>query len=296
MRPRFCVLFVCFTALAAIAGEGVAPQAVGPGTNSRPLSATPGDPQQGATADRAVRPLIQAHAHNDYEHPRPLLDALDLGFCSVEADIWLSEGQLLVAHDRANLKPERSLQGLYLDPLRARIRSRGGRVYADGPTCTLLIDVKSDAVPTYAILRNVLRAYADILTEFTPTNTTTRALTVVLTGNRATEMVAAESVRQVALDGRLTDLESNLTTNLCPLISDNWQSHFTWRGDGPLPAAEREQLQQYVQRAHEQRRRLRFWGVPDSRAGWRELQRAGVDLIGTDDLPGLAGFLGEAGR
>jgi hypothetical protein len=29
--------------------------------------------------------LTRAHAHNDYHHPRPLLDALDHGFCSVEA-------------------------------------------------------------------------------------------------------------------------------------------------------------------------------------------------------------------
>ena len=46
------------------------------------------------------KPLIQAHSHNDYEHQRPLLDALDCGFCSVEADIYLVEGKLLVAHDR----------------------------------------------------------------------------------------------------------------------------------------------------------------------------------------------------
>jgi hypothetical protein len=32
------------------------------------------------------------------EHTRPLLDALDQGFCSVEADIWLSKEGLLVAH------------------------------------------------------------------------------------------------------------------------------------------------------------------------------------------------------
>ena len=37
--------------------------------------------------------LERAHAHNDYEHPRPLFDALDHGFKSVEADIWLVELQ-----------------------------------------------------------------------------------------------------------------------------------------------------------------------------------------------------------
>src|SRR5262245_58578952 len=43
-------------------------------------------------ADAPTTPLRQAHAHNDYEHPRPLFDALDQGFCSVEADIYLVDG------------------------------------------------------------------------------------------------------------------------------------------------------------------------------------------------------------
>src|ERR1051326_8803322 len=87
-------------------------------------------------------PLTRVHAHNDYEHKRPLFDALEHGFCSVEADIYLVDGQLLVAHNRYQVKTNRTLQSLYLDPLRERIRKNGGRVYAGGPECTLLIDLK----------------------------------------------------------------------------------------------------------------------------------------------------------
>src|SRR5690349_308307 len=88
-----------------------------------------------ATAIEAAepKPLPHAHAHNDYEHARPLFDALDRGFCSVEADIWLVDGALLVAHDKKDLKPARTLQSLYLDPLRERTKSNGGRVYPDSP-------------------------------------------------------------------------------------------------------------------------------------------------------------------
>ncbi len=39
-------------------------------------------------APGGLRPLTRAHAHNDYEHKRPLWDALDRGFGSVGADIW----------------------------------------------------------------------------------------------------------------------------------------------------------------------------------------------------------------
>ena len=43
-------------------------------------------------ADEPPKPLGQAHAHNDYYHKRPLLDALSHGFCSVEADVFLKNG------------------------------------------------------------------------------------------------------------------------------------------------------------------------------------------------------------
>ena len=61
-----------------------------------------------------LTPLMQAHAHNDYHHKRPLLEALDHGFCSVEVDIFLVGGSLLVGHDRGELKPGKTLQSLTL--------------------------------------------------------------------------------------------------------------------------------------------------------------------------------------
>jgi hypothetical protein len=236
-------------------------------------------------------PLLQAHSHNDYEHARPLLDALDQGFCSVEADIWLVEGQLLVAHSRLAVKKGRTLQALYLDPLQARIRQNEGRVFRGGPPCMLLIDVKSDAEATYTVLRGVLRSYADILTAFTPTNTITTALTIVLSGNRAIDVLAGEPLRYAGIDGRLPDLETNASPHLIPLVSDNWTKHFKWRGKGAFPESERRKLKETVALAHQQGRRVRFWAAPDDLAGWTELKEAGVDLINTDRLPELRAFL-----
>jgi len=61
--------------------------------------------------------ITDGFAHNDYEHTRPLLDALALGFCAVEADVFLTNGLMLVGHDPRDLTPTRSLTNLYLDPL-----------------------------------------------------------------------------------------------------------------------------------------------------------------------------------
>src|SRR6478672_10049819 len=73
------------------------------------------------------QPLERAHAHNDYEHTRPLFDALDHGFTSVEADVWLVDGQLFIGHDAPD--PTRTLQSLYLDPLRRVVHANGGTAY-----------------------------------------------------------------------------------------------------------------------------------------------------------------------
>jgi len=59
------------------------------------------------------------HAHNDYEHTRPLLDALESKFESVEADLWLDGTDLGVSHNGAPFKG--SLKSLYLDPLAERL-------------------------------------------------------------------------------------------------------------------------------------------------------------------------------
>jgi hypothetical protein len=244
-----------------------------------------------AVCARAADPLPQAHAHNDYEHKRPLLDALDHGFCSVEADIYFTNGALLVAHDADKVDPKRTLEALYLDPLRQRVNQNGGRVYSNGPPFMLLIDFKTEAKSTYAAVQPVLEKYREMLTKFTSAETRTGAVTIVLSGNRPINAVAAERERWVGIDGRLPDLDESPSPHLVPLVSDNWTKYFQWRGQGTLSESERAQLKAIVGRTHAAGHKIRFWAVPDTEAGWRAMREAGVDLINTDNLAGLQKFL-----
>jgi hypothetical protein len=236
-------------------------------------------------------PLARAHAHNDYLHRRPLLDALGHGFTSVEADIYLIDGHLLVAHDQDKAWATNTLQALYLDPLLARAKLNKGRIYPEGPVFTLLIDVKSEAEATYSVLKEVLKPYQKMLTRFSNDSIETNAVTIVLSGNRAQAAVAAEKIRFVSIDGRLPDLDTKVSRCLMPLVSDNWVKHFQWRGVGPLPEEDKRKLDKIVTAAHEQGQKLRFWGTPDSAQVWQQLYDAGVDFLNTDDLPGMESFL-----
>jgi len=237
-------------------------------------------------------PHRQAHAHNDYLHPRPLLDALDQGFCSVEADIFLVDGELLVAHSALELKPDRTLRGLYLDPLRTRIRSNGGSVYGDGQRITLLIDIKSKGEATFKVLNAMLAEYPDVFTAVESGNVKQGPVLAIVSGDRPIKAITAEPIRFVGIDGRLSDLESAEPNHLIPLISDNWGVHFRWRGVGEMPVEEREKLSSIIEQAHAKNRLVRFWAIPDNPNMWRAMREAGVDLINTDDLEGLSRFLG----
>lgn len=239
----------------------------------------------------AVIPLPQAHAHNDYLHERPLLDALDQGFCSVEADIFLVDGKLLVAHTQSELTPARTLESLYLKPLAERVRAGGGRVYRNGPQMTLLIDFKNDGAETWALLNEVLARYAEMLTRVEGNEVVEGAVTVIVSGDRPFEVIAKTTPRYAGVDGRLSDLDSDAPSHFMPLISDQWSRHFKWKGKGSMPEEERQKLADLVQRVHRSGRRLRFWATPDVEPMWRTLHEAGVDLINTDDLDGLSRFL-----
>ena len=244
-----------------------------------------------ALAADAPKPLPRAHAHNDYMHVHPLQDALDNGFCSVEADIHLVDGKLLVAHDLNKTNPEKTLEALYLDPLRARIKANGGRVYKDGPPCTLLIDFKTEGKTTYPVLDQVLQKYADILTVFKDGVATPGAITVITDGAR--EEVAAQSVRYATIDGSLQDLDSDAPVELIPWISLNWPTIFKWKGQDAMPDDERAKLREMVKKAHDRGRKIRFWGLPMRSTVWPELYDAGVDLLNADNLPGMRAFLLE---
>jgi glycerophosphoryl diester phosphodiesterase len=241
----------------------------------------------------AIKPLPQAHAHNDYEHARPLFDALSQGFTNIEADVYLVDGQLLVAHDRDQVSSQRTLEGLYLQPLSRIVSANGGKVYPSGEAVTLLIDIKRDGKAAYQALHDLLRKYESIVSVTCDEVFTPKAITVVVSGDRPFASIVESNPRYVGIDGRLSDLESDRTPALMPWISDNWTLHFQYRGIGEMSPKERQKLKEIVTKAHQKKRRVRFWATPELETVWQELTSADVDLIGTDQLAKLGRFLGQ---
>ena len=249
-------------------------------------------PTLSAQETNSVRPLAQAHAHNDYLHKRPLLDALDHGFCSVEADIFLIDGELQVGHFAFQCRKGRTIEKLYLDPLRKRMQARNGHVYGpNDPPFTLLVDIKTNGEKTFSVLHKSLARYKKMLTTVTDGKETRRPVRVVISGSRPQTLIEKTNPRYCGIDGRLGDLNSKKPAHLLPLISDRWSSHFSWKGTNAMPTAEKQKLQDIVKKAHQAGRRVRFWATPENENVWRELVAAKVDMLNTDKLDLMQTFL-----
>ena len=245
-----------------------------------------------AFAQQQITPLPKGHAHNDYAHEKPFWEAYQHGFCSIEVDIFRHNDELLVAHDVLGLLKKRKLTKLYLEPLQEVVKKNGGWVYPKRQEpITLLIDIKTDGAKVFELLKPTLMKYKDMLCCMENGEYKKRAVKVVISGARPKKLIQNDPDQVMSIDGRISDLNSDLSPKLLPLISDRWSSHFRWRGTGPMPKIERRKLHKFVKQTHQGNRKIRFWATPESPEVWRELVSAGVDFINTDRLGELKDFL-----
>lgn len=243
-------------------------------------------------AGPTVNPTYK-HAHNDYEHTRPLLDALDAKFESVEADIWLDGTDIGVSHTGAPFKG--SLKALYLDPLAARVAANGGSVHGDGKPFFLWLDLKQGDAALQELVANQLGAQA-WLTRFDDAGEVQAgAVTVILTGDDGAKRALVNRAGP-----RPYTRDSNSFTTMDPPADGKWSAYavnywsfMQWDGNGNIPATQKRQLENLVNGAHAVGRRIRLYANPDTPAWWRAAKAAHVDFVGGDDLTGIAAALAE---
>ena len=238
----------------------------------------------------AVR--YNAFSHNDYWRQRPLLDALDRGFNCVEADLWAIGGELYVAHERPEPNPAIAFRRLYLEPLVARVRACGGKVYPGSHSPFLLmVDFKEDGERLYALLKRAVEPYREYFCRVEQGRLVKGAILLFISGNRPMRSLPQESERVAFLDGKIGELGRGIPATLMPVVSDNYAAFFRWQGEGPMPADELERMRGIIDRVHAEGKLFRWWGAPDTAPVKQLFLREGVDLLGADDLDGLVRVL-----
>jgi len=237
-------------------------------------------------------PIPNAFAHNDYWHKRPLYDALTNGYMHIEADIYLRNNKLIVAHVLPFFKKKKTIEQLYLKPLLETINGTNKEISCPVYSIMLMIDIKSDADKTYLNLCQLLSKYRHILTSYENGVVTNRQVTVVITGNKPYKILSAQSKRFAFIDEDLMKSRNDsLSPGLYQTASCKYSSMVSWDGNGKMPEKDKHRLMKYVAIAHRYQKKVRLWASPEREEVWRALLDCGVDLINTDKLSELKDFL-----
>lgn len=207
-----------------------------------------------------------AHSHNDYEKPEPLHKAWQHGFGSIEADIYLHNGKLIVAHDSAQLKRQRTLDSLYLQPLQKYLNADTSR------SLQLMIDIKSAALVTLDKLVETLKVYPQLIKS--------SSLKIVISGNRPAPSQFTSYPSWIYFDGELRREYQPQELEKIVMVSDNYARY-----------KNKQELQQQIDRAHSLGKKIRFWNAPDHPESWKMFIELGVDYINTDKIEELSKFL-----
>ena len=137
------------------------------------------------------------HSHNDYVRTVPFWEAYSQHCASIEADVFLQDGEILVAHNREDLKADFSLRKVYIEPIVSLFRGNGGHMWENSSDrLILMVDLKAaDAMPG---LVTILEEYPDVFGS-------PEGVQVVVSG----DVIKPEEFDQypsfIYFDGRFTD-------------------------------------------------------------------------------------------
>ena len=233
----------------------------------------------------AQPPLI--HAHNDYQKPEPLTNALRNKAFSIEADVHLSGNRLLVAHDKSELSTARSLDSFYLQPIIKLFRQHKGRISADSNYVPVLtIDIKEKGDSAIAALVKLLSTHRSVFDR----SVNAKAMQVVLSGDRGMISKWIFYPPYIFFDGRPNEVYDSVTLQRVAFISDSYINYMR------PPDSIEIKVQQLVQKVHGEKKLLRLWSIPDNPESWNHLLRLGVDIINTDKVAECRKYFSSKGQ
>ena len=222
----------------------------------------------------AQMPVI-LHSHNDYDRTAPFWEAYSQRCGSIEADVFLQDGEILVAHNRKDLSTDRSLRAMYVEPIVRTFRENDGRMWKNSPErLILMIDLKAaDAMPGVVSL---LDQYPDVFAS-------PEGVQVVISGDEIAPEEFAGYPSYIFFDGRLTNSYTPEQLSRVGMISADFRDYARkWNGKGRMIDAELEPVKAAIAKAHEMGKRFRFWGTPEGTTAYFTFWKLGVDVINTD--------------
>lgn len=241
----------------------------------------------------AAQPPVLIHSHNDYAQRVPFYQAYAQQVSSIEADVFLHDGQLLVGHDVEDLRADMTFEALYVEPIVTLFARNGGRAFRDSDrTLQLMVELKSETDPTLRAVAALLGRWPEV---FDP-EVNPAAVRVVVTGRVPAPEAFDRYPRFLGFDGAWDADYTPEQLERIALISTNFRDFSQWNGKGTIIPAEKARLEAVIDRAHEQGKPVRFWNAPEGTTVYYTFYDMGIDYINTDKPEVCAAFFADFGN
>jgi alkaline phosphatase len=225
---------------------------------------------------------VLIHSHNDYLQDVPFWTAYANGLNSIEADIFLVEGSLKIAHTKKEIIAKNTLEVLYLNPLKEALKNNIGSI----DQLQLLLDVKSEPISTLNKIISSVEKY--------PSITNNKNIKIVISGRRP------ESDNYKNYPDFIWFDHQDLNTKLSPenwkkvaMVSTSFNDFSTWGGKGRLTHDDYQSVDSIIKIGKKFKKPFRFWGTPDSKTAWRTFIDLGVDVINTDQPDKCSSYISK---
>lgn len=227
------------------------------------------------------------HAHNDYQHDQPLQQAFELGYRSIEVDVFLNKDQeAVVSHVSLFLKSKPKFSELYVFPLLQMLKSE--KLDKKKPIL-LLIDLKGkEKSKLIGAVHQALMPVMDDIQRVGEDDQ--RPLKIVLSGNPPRTSLPFYKEDIFFIDGDIGDLSSTEYKERIAGVSFNFKDVFDWNGKGEMPGIQKIKLEEMVKKAHEQDKTIRMWNAPQTEPFYKTVLNAGVDWVNIDDIEFFKSF------
>lgn len=228
-----------------------------------------------------AQPII--HSHNDYTHQLPFWEAYNNNAGVIEADVFELNGELMVAHSKAEVKPGNSLQAMYIQPI-IQLFDTGKNIHG----FYLMIDIKENHAAVLEILMKTLQQHPSVFNRTMHKN----AVQVFISGERPPDSGFHTYPACIMFDGLPGKNYAPEDLEKIVMISDNFRNYSNWNGSGSLLAKDSIKIVNMINAAHASGKPVRLWGAPDTEQCWQTLVNLKADVINTDKLAACRKFLG----
>jgi len=217
---------------------------------------------------------FQLHSHNDYLQDLPFWTAFSAGASSIEIDVILKDGQLMVAHEPDTIDPRRTIESLYMDPISQGLKNG----IISSFDFHLLVDLKTAAHPTLEALLKIMKPYQTIL--YGKDNP--EGLKLIISGNRPEPEAYKNYPEWMFFDYQSREMTPDLPWEKIGMVSLSFRQFSAWNGQGVMAPKEQEAVQAFIDRVHYFDKPARLWATPDSETAWKLFYTMGMDYINTD--------------